>query len=83
MARLYWIAVLASSSSFSAALVDTVRLRSSSDSTSRDDAAPIAEASMCSALRTRRKSASSCGSRLMRWVAAKLSKAARVRSSPR
>ena len=39
ISRLYWIAALASSSSFSAALVDTVRLRSSSESTSREDAA--------------------------------------------
>ena len=58
ISRLYWIAALASSSSFSAALVETVRLRSSSDRTSRDEAAPIAEASRCSAKRSSWKSAS-------------------------
>src|SRR6476619_2843919 len=77
------MAALASSSSFRAALVDTVRLRSNNERTRREEAAPIAEARMYSACRTSRKSASSFGSRLTRSAAAKASKADRVRSSPR
>ena len=48
---------------FSAALVDTVRLRSSSDSTRREEAAPMADASMCSAYRSMWISASLAGAR--------------------
>ena len=63
ISRLKCSAAWESSSSFSAALAETVRLRSSSDITSRDDAAPIDEAIRCSACCSNSKSAGAAGSR--------------------
>ena len=83
MSRLKCSAACESSSSFKAALAETVRLRSSSDITSRDEAAPIDAAIRCSAWRSNSKSAGACGSRVMRRLNAKESNEARARSGPR
>ncbi len=75
ISRLKCSAAWESSSSFSAALAETVRLRSSSDITRREEAAPIEEAIRRSACCSNSKSAGAAGSRLPGWPAAKASKA--------
>ena len=64
ISRLKCSAAWESSSSFSAALAETVRLRSSSDITRREEAAPIEEAIRRSACCSSSKSAGAGGSRL-------------------
>ena len=71
--RLKCSAAWESSSSFSAALAETVRLRSSSDITSREDAAPIDEAIRCSACCSNSKSAGAAGSSAVWRATAKAS----------
>ena len=83
ISRLKWSAAWESSSSFSAALAETVRLRSSSDITRREDAAPIEEAIRCSACCSSSKSAGAAGSSRALWVTAKASNEWRARSGPR
>ena len=75
ISRLKCSAAWESSSSFSAALAETVRLRSNSDITRREEAAPIEEAIRRSACCSNSKSAGAAGSRLPGWPAAKASKA--------
>ena len=83
ISRLKCAAAWESSSSFSAALAETVRLRSSSDITRREEAAPIEEAIRCSACCKSSKSAGADGSRSLECLAAKASNASRARSAPR
>ena len=75
ISRLKCSAAWESSSSFSAALAETVRLRSNSDITRREEAAPIEEAIRRSACCSNSKSAGAAGSRWPGWPAAKASKA--------
>ena len=71
ISRLKCSAAWESSSSFSAALAETVRLRSNSDITRREEAAPIEEAIRRSACCSNSKSAGAAGSRLPGWPAAR------------
>ena len=64
ISRLKCSAAWESSSSFSAALAETVRLRSNSDITRREEAAPIEDAIRCSACCSSSKSAGAAGSNL-------------------
>src|SRR5262249_21977049 len=61
----------------------TVRLRSRSDITRREEAAPIEEAIRCSACCSSSKSAGADGSRGVLWVAAKAWNERRARAAPR
>ncbi len=83
ISRLKCSAAWESSSSLSAALAETVRLRSNSDITRREEAAPIEDAIRRSACCSSSKSAGAAGSRLAGWAAAKASNALAARSGPR
>ncbi len=83
ISRLKCSAAWESSSSFSAALADTVRRCNSSDITSREDAAPIEEAISRSACCNSSKSAGAEVCSTMLRSAANAAKASRVRSGPR
>ena len=83
ISRLKCSAAWESSSSFSAVLAETVRLRNSSDITRREEAAPIEEAIRRSACCSSSKSAGMPGSSARAWPAANASNACRARSGPR